>query len=131
MKYNKISSVLIKRYPSRRLYNTETSCYTTLNDLLQLVKTGQNFHVIDIKTNEDITRNILIQIIFEQEAKGYNSLPIEFLKSIIYYSGNQELFNKFVIENPLSKMLESFRKNNIDLIENSFNMLYKTFNKDK
>jgi polyhydroxyalkanoate synthesis repressor PhaR len=62
--------VIIKKYANRRLYNTDTSTYVTLDDLYDMVKDGQDFEVRDAKTNEDLTRSVLTQIIFEREAKG-------------------------------------------------------------
>lgn len=75
--------VIIKKYANRRLYNTETSIYVTLDDLCQMVKEGRDFVVQDAKTGEDITRSVLTQIIFEQEAKGVHLFPINFLRRMI------------------------------------------------
>src|SRR6201987_5732716 len=78
--------ITIKKYANRRLYNTGTSTYVTLEDLATMVKEGENFVVYDAKTNEDITRSVLAQIIFEQENKeGQNLLPINFLTHIIRF----------------------------------------------
>ena len=76
--------ITIKKYANRRLYNTGTSTYVTLEDLATMVKAGENFIVYDAKTNEDITRSVLTQIIFEQENKegGQNLLPINFLAPV-------------------------------------------------
>lgn len=82
-------TVVIKKYPNRRLYNTDTSTYVTLDDLCKLVKKGVDFTVQDAKTGDDITRQILTQIIFEQEAKGYNMLPVSFLRSVIGFYDNK------------------------------------------
>ena len=81
--------VVIKKYANRRLYNTATSTYVTLEDLAQMVKQGTDFVVADAKTNEDITRSVLTQIIFEEESKGTNLLPINFLRQLIGFYGNQ------------------------------------------
>jgi len=81
--------VTIKKYANRRLYNTGTSTYVTLEDLASMVKTGEDFVVYDAKTGEDITRSVLAQIIFEQENKeGQNLLPIAFLRQLIRFYGD-------------------------------------------
>jgi polyhydroxyalkanoate synthesis repressor PhaR len=81
--------VTIKKYANRRLYNTGTSTYVTLEDLASMVKTGEDFVVYDAKTGDDITRSVLAQIIFEQENKeGQNLLPIAFLRKLIRFYGD-------------------------------------------
>jgi polyhydroxyalkanoate synthesis repressor PhaR len=81
--------VTIKKYANRRLYNTGTSTYVTLEDLAKMVKSGEDFVVYDAKTGEDITRSVLAQIIFEQENKeGQNLLPIAFLRQLIRFYGD-------------------------------------------
>jgi len=81
--------VTIKKYANRRLYNTGTSTYVTLEDLATMVKTGEDFVVYDAKTGEDITRSVLAQIIFEQENKeGQSLLPITFLRQLIRFYGD-------------------------------------------
>jgi polyhydroxyalkanoate synthesis repressor PhaR len=81
--------VTIKKYANRRLYNTGTSTYVTLEDLATMVKAGEDFVVYDAKTGEDITRSVLAQIIFEQENKeGQNLLPINFLRQLIRFYGD-------------------------------------------
>src|SRR3954449_10366306 len=81
--------VTIKKYANRRLYNTGTSTYVTLEDLAKMVKAGDDFVVYDAKTGEDITRSVLAQIIFEQENKeGQNLLPINFLRQLIRFYGD-------------------------------------------
>ena len=81
--------VTIKKYANRRLYNTGTSTYVTLEDLAAMVKNGEDFVVYDAKTSEDITRSVLTQIIFEQENKeGQNLLPITFLRQLIRFYGD-------------------------------------------
>jgi polyhydroxyalkanoate synthesis repressor PhaR len=81
--------VTIKKYANRRLYNTGTSTYVTLEDLAAMVKKGEDFVVYDAKTGEDITRSVLTQIIFEQENKeGQNLLPINFLRQLIRFYGD-------------------------------------------
>jgi polyhydroxyalkanoate synthesis repressor PhaR len=81
--------VTIKKYANRRLYNTGTSTYVTLEDLAAMVKNGDDFVVFDAKSSEDITRSVLTQIIFEQENKqGQNLLPITFLRQLIRFYGD-------------------------------------------
>jgi polyhydroxyalkanoate synthesis repressor PhaR len=81
--------VIIKKYANRRLYNTGTSTYVTLEDLASMVKAGEDFVVYDAKSGEDITRSVLTQIIFEQENKeGQNLLPITFLRQLIRFYGD-------------------------------------------
>jgi polyhydroxyalkanoate synthesis repressor PhaR len=82
-------AVVIKKYANRRLYNTATSAYVTLEDLADMVKQGVDFTVHDAKSGEDITRSVLTQIIFEQESKGHNLLPIKFLRQLIRFYGDQ------------------------------------------
>ncbi|WP_105384504.1 polyhydroxyalkanoate synthesis repressor PhaR [Neorhizobium alkalisoli] len=82
--------IIIKKYANRRLYNTGTSTYVTLEDLAKMVKKGEEFLVQDAKTGEDITHSVLTQIIFEQESKTGNTLlPISFLRQLISYYGDQ------------------------------------------
>ena len=82
---------VIKKYPNRRLYNTETSVYITLEDLAEMVKKGQDFTVVDAKTGEDLTRQTLAQIIFEMEGRGSPLLPVNFLRSVIrMYDDNMQ-----------------------------------------
>jgi polyhydroxyalkanoate synthesis repressor PhaR len=81
--------VIIKKYANRRLYNTQSSSYVTLEHLSEMVKQGVDFVVYDAKTNEDITRQVLTQIIFEAENSGQNLLPIQFLRQLIQLYGNQ------------------------------------------
>ena len=82
-------AVVIKKYANRRLYNTATSAYVTLEDLAEMVKRGTDFTVHDAKTGEEITRSVLTQIIFEEENKGQNLLPIKFLRQLIRFYGDQ------------------------------------------
>ncbi len=86
---NSTTPTTIKKYANRRLYNTASSAYVTLADLAKMVKTGEDFLVHDAKTNEDITRSVLAQIIFEQEGiEGQSLLPITFLRQIIRFYGD-------------------------------------------
>ena len=84
----KASVITIKKYANRRLYNTATSSYVTLDHLAEMVKEGTDFVVTDAKTGEDITRSVLTQIIVEQEGKGQNLLPIKFLRQVIGFYGD-------------------------------------------
>lgn len=80
--------ITIKKYANRRLYNTATSSYVTLDHLAQMVKDGADFVVYDAKSGEDITRSVLTQIIVEEESKGQNMLPISFLRQLIALYGD-------------------------------------------
>ena len=81
--------VVIKKYANRRLYNTASSSYVTLDDLAQMVRQGVEFEVYDAKTNDDLTRQILTQIIFEQENRGEALLPVQFLRQLIGFYGDK------------------------------------------
>ena len=101
--------VTIKKYANRRLYNTGTSTYVTLEDLATMVKNGEDFAVFDAKSGEDITRSVLTQIIFEQENKegAQNLLPIKFLRQLIgFYGGAMQKF----VPSYLEVSLESFTR---------------------
>lgn len=80
--------VTIKKYANRRLYNTDTSSYVTLDDLAEMVRAERDFIVHDAKTGEDLTRAVLTQIIVEQESRGQNLLPVKFLQQLIRFYGN-------------------------------------------
>jgi polyhydroxyalkanoate synthesis repressor PhaR len=80
--------VVVKKYANRRLYNTESSSYITLDSLAQMVREGRHFVVYDAKTGEDITRSVLTQIIVEEEAKGKALLPTGFLRQLIGFYGD-------------------------------------------
>ena len=88
MSDDKSDPIVIKKYANRRLYNTSSSAYVTLDDLSQMVKDGSDFIVHDAKSGENITRQVLTQIIFEEEAKGGNLLPIDFLRQLIRFYGD-------------------------------------------
>ncbi len=81
--------VVVKKYANRRLYNTESSSYITLDSLAQMVRQGRDFVVYDAKSGEDITRGVLTQIIVEEEGKGHNLLPTAFLRQLIGFYGDQ------------------------------------------
>jgi polyhydroxyalkanoate synthesis repressor PhaR len=108
--------ITIKKYANRRLYNTGTSTYVTLEDLATMVKSGEDFVVYDAKTNEDITRSVLTQIIFEQENKegGQNLLPINFLRQLIrFYGDSMQMMVPRYLEvsiDSLTKEQEKFRQ---------------------
>jgi len=80
--------IVIKKYANRRLYNTSTSSYVTLDDLGRMVKEGRDFEVFDAKSGDEITRAVLTQIIVEEEQKGQNMLPISFLRQLISLYGD-------------------------------------------
>src|ERR1700758_4931079 len=99
--------VVIKKYANRRLYNTQTSSYVTLDHLALMVKEGTEFEVQDARSGEDITRSVLTQIIFEEEAKGQNLLPIKFLRQLIrFYGDSLQAF----VPGYLDMSMESFAK---------------------
>jgi polyhydroxyalkanoate synthesis repressor PhaR len=100
--------VVIKKYANRRLYNTAKSSYVTLEHLAQMVRDGQDFVVNDAKTGEDITRSVLAQIIFDEEAKGQNLLPANFLRQLIRLYG--DTLQGFV-PGYLEASMETFAKN--------------------
>ena len=107
--------ITIKKYANRRLYNTGTSAYVTLEDLATMVKAGENFVVFDAKTGEDITRTVLAQIIFEQENKeGQSLLPIAFLRQLIRFYGDsmQMLVPRFLEQSmqSLTSQQDKFRE---------------------
>ncbi|MDA8249891.1 MAG: polyhydroxyalkanoate synthesis repressor PhaR [Rhodospirillales bacterium] len=81
--------VVVKKYANRRLYNTESSSYITLDTLAEMVRIGRDFVVYDAKTGEDITRSVLTQIIVEEESKGRAMLPTGFLRQLIGFYGDQ------------------------------------------
>ncbi|MBV8577704.1 MAG: polyhydroxyalkanoate synthesis repressor PhaR [Acetobacteraceae bacterium] len=140
----------IKKYANRRLYNTGTSTYVTLEDLASMVKQGEDFLVYDAKTGDDITRSVLAQIIFEQENKaGQNLLPTTFLRQLIRFYGDsmqmvvpkyleqsidtltreQEKFRKQITDafsgTPLAPLEEQVRRN-MELFQQTFSM-FKPF----
>lgn len=101
-------ATIVKKYANRRLYNTQTSCYVTLEDLCDLIKRGEDFVVIDAKSEQDLTRSVLTQIIFEQESKGYNVLPISFLKGVVRFYDNPM---SEVVSNYLEMAMDNFTQN--------------------
>ena len=100
--------ITIKKYANRRLYNTATSSYVTLDHLCQMVKDGEDFVVYDAKSGEDITRSVLTQIIVEEEAKGQNLLPIGFLRQLISFYGDSL---QMVVPRYLDHAMSTFAEN--------------------
>ena len=100
--------VVVKKYANRRLYNTATSSYVTLDDLATMIKEGGDFVVYDAKTGEDITRSVLTQIIVEQEQKGQNLLPISFLRQLISFYGDSM---QFLVPGYLEQAMVAVRRN--------------------
>ncbi|HEY2445886.1 MAG TPA: polyhydroxyalkanoate synthesis repressor PhaR [Rhizomicrobium sp.] len=104
--------VVIKKYANRRLYNTKTSSYVTLDHLCEMVKEGTEFEVRDARTGDDITHSVLTQIIFEEESKGQNLLPIRFLRQLIrFYGDSLQAF----IPGYLDMSMESFTRHQEDM----------------
>jgi len=102
------AKVTIKKYANRRLYDTESSAYITLDRLAQMVREGREFEVVDAKTGEDITRQVLTQIIVDEESRGSTMLPINFLKQLIGLYGNS--MQNFVPQY-LEAAMDSFQRN--------------------
>jgi len=100
--------VVVKKYANRRLYNTATSNYVTLDDLARMIKDGGDFVAYDAKTGEDITRSVLTQIIVEQEQKGQNLLPIGFLRQLISLYGDSM---QFLVPGYLEQAMLAFAQN--------------------
>ena len=100
--------VTIKKYANRRLYDTESSAYITLDRLAQMVREGREFEVVDAKTGEDITRQVLTQIIVDEESRGSTMLPLNFLKQLIGLYGNS--MQNFVPQY-LEAAMDSFQRN--------------------
>jgi polyhydroxyalkanoate synthesis repressor PhaR len=100
---------VVKKYANRRLYNTATSSYVTLEDLATMIKKGGDFVVHDAKTGEDLTRSVLTQIIVEQEQKGgQNLLPISFLRQLISFYGDSM---QFLVPGYLEQAMVAFARN--------------------
>jgi polyhydroxyalkanoate synthesis repressor PhaR len=138
--------IVIKKYANRRLYNTARSTYVTLDHLAQMVRDGQDFVVNDAKTGDDITRGVLAQIIFEEEAKGQTMLPANFLRQLIRlygdtlqgfvpgyleasmetFSRNQEAMREQVRQafeaNPALANFEALARSNMEWFENALRM---------
>ena len=100
--------ITIKKYANRRLYNTQTSSYITLDFLAEMTRNDQDFVVVDAKSGEDITHNVLTQIIVDEESSGKQMLPVKFLRQLISMYGNsmQSLMPSY-----LEASMDSFRRN--------------------
>jgi polyhydroxyalkanoate synthesis repressor PhaR len=100
--------VTIKKYANRRLYDTESSSYITLDRLAAMIREGRDFEVVDAKTGEDITHTVLTQIIVDEEARGSTMLPVNFLRQLIgLYGGNMQ----GVVPQYLEAAMDAFKKN--------------------
>ena len=103
--------VVIKKYANRRLYNTQTSTYVTLDDLCDMVKEGTEFVVCDAKSGDDLTKQVLTQIIFEQENRGQNLLPVSFLRNLIgFYDDNIKDFVPHYLDNSMQTFMMNQEK---------------------
>jgi polyhydroxyalkanoate synthesis repressor PhaR len=107
--------IIIKKYANRRLYNTGESKYVTLDDLSEMVRANTDFIVLDAKSGDDITRSVLTQIIFEQESKGQSMLPVQFLRRLIRFYGDQM---QGFLPPYLEMSMESFSKAQEQMREN-------------
>ena len=116
--------IIIKKYANRRLYDTRKSSYVTLDDLAQMIKDKIDFKVVDAKSGEDLTRSVLTQIIVEEENKGENLLPLDFLKQIIgFYGENMQT----VIPQYLEQSMKVFNANQEriqDYFQNAFSGMF-------
>lgn len=102
------SPVIIKKYANRRLYNTETSSYITLEHLAAMTREGRDFKVVDAKTDDDITHNVLTQIIMDEESRGQTLLPVSFLRQLISLYGDSM---QAMVPGYLEASMDSFRRN--------------------
>ncbi len=100
--------VTVKKYANRRLYNTETSSYITLEHLAAMTREGREFRVVDAKTDDDITHNVLTQIIMEEEGRGQTMLPVSFLRQLIAMYGDSM---QAMVPGYLEASMDSFRRN--------------------
>ncbi|MEL6336082.1 MAG: polyhydroxyalkanoate synthesis repressor PhaR [Pseudomonadota bacterium] len=134
--------VVIKKYANRRLYNTARSTYVTLDDLAKMVRDGEDFAVFDAKSGEEITHSVLTQIIFEEESKGHNMLPTNFLRQLIRLYGdtlqsvvptyldasmeafaqNQERMRATFGNNPAIQNFEALTRQNMEFFEQAFRL---------
>lgn len=114
-------TIIIKKYANRRLYDTQTSSYITQEDLFHLAKKGENFEVKDAKTGEDLTRNVLTQIIFDEESKkAVPLLPISFLRRLIrLYDNNMQSFVPGFLEKTMESFFSLEKTTGIEKIENA------------
>ena len=100
--------VIIKKYANRRLYNTETSAYITLEHLAAMVREGREFQVLDARSDDDITRSVLTQIIMDEEARGQTMLPVNFLRQLISMYGDSM---QSMVPQYLEASMDAFRRN--------------------
>lgn len=107
-------TVIIKKYANRRLYNTSSSSYITLDDLSKMTRDGTDFKVLDAKSGDDITHSILTQIIMEEEANGEHMLPVSFLRDLIAMYGNSM---QSMMPHYLEAAMVNFRENQSKLHE--------------
>jgi polyhydroxyalkanoate synthesis repressor PhaR len=107
--------LLIKRYASRRLYNTETSDYVTLEDIAGFIRQGREVQIVDLKTGDDLTRQYLLQIVAEHESKGESVLPVDVLTDLVrsYATGMQSVMPQF-----LASSFEMLRESQAKMVEN-------------
>lgn len=103
-----LGKVIIKKYANRRLYDTESSTYITLDRLAEMTREGREFEVVDAKTGEDITRHVLTQIIVDEEARGSTMLPVNFLKQLIGLYGNSM---QGMVPQYLEAAMDAFQRN--------------------
>lgn len=108
-------TLLIKRYASRRLYNTETSDYVTLEDIARFIRGGREVKIVDLKSGDDLTRQYLLQIIAEHEAKGENVLPLEVLTDLVRSYATQA---QSVVPDFLSASFEMLKQGQSTMMEN-------------
>lgn len=106
--------VIIKKYANRRLYNTSSSSYITLDDLAKMTRVGTDFQVLDAKTGDDITHSILTQIIMEEESSGEQMLPVSFLRQLIAMYGNSM---QAMMPSYLEAAMDNFRQNQAQIQE--------------
>ncbi|GAA6207006.1 polyhydroxyalkanoate synthesis repressor PhaR [Cognatishimia sp. WU-CL00825] len=107
--------LLIKRYASRRLYNTETSDYVTLDDIASFIRDGREVQIVDLKTGDDLTRQYLLQIIAEHESRGENMLPVNVLNDLVRSYTNQA---SSVVPQFLAQSFEMLREGQSKMMEN-------------
>jgi polyhydroxyalkanoate synthesis repressor PhaR len=152
---SKEKEIIIKKYPNRRLYDTTTSRYITIDDLSEMVKKDQDFKVVDVKTGDDLTRITLTQIVLDHEMKGYNLIPLELIRQIIKFCdhplnksftdylthsleqynnnySNMQGFMKGIVSFDASdwtKQIEEMNRKNVDFFHNMFGAMNSTKNK--
>lgn len=101
-------TIIVKKYANRRLYNTDSSSYITLDHLAQMIREQKDFKVIDAKSGDDITRSVLTQIIMDEESHGQNMLPVNFLRQLIAMYGNSM---SAMVPQYLEASMEAFQRN--------------------